>query len=94
MSISSYRAYHIASSSIIPHNCIKQLLQIQGEGHEKDSAQSKYGHASPRLQNIASVGSWNTKELAYVHLTNALDQMQEPQTLSDQQNTSISPKLG
>ena len=25
-------------------------------------------------KNIASVGSWNTKELAYVHLTNALDQ--------------------
>ena len=31
-------------------NCMKQLLQTQGDGNEKDSAQSKYGHASPRYK--------------------------------------------
>ena len=31
-------------------NCMKQLLQTQGDGNEKDSARSKYGHASPRYK--------------------------------------------
>ena len=31
-------------------NCMKQLLQTQGDGNEKDLARSKYGHASPRYK--------------------------------------------
>ena len=34
-------------------NCMKQLLQTQGDVNEKDSARSKYGHASPRYKKIA-----------------------------------------